>query len=65
MRRNGAMIVTSKPMQAISAKDTRKLVASAIKPMTGGPSKKPIKPMLQTVAIATLVGIRRDFAVAL
>lgn len=39
-------------MQAINAKDQRKLESWAINPMMGGPAKKPRKPIVETAASA-------------
>ena len=44
--------VVPNPKTAIKAKEMRRLETSAIKPITGGPSRKPKKPMEDTIAIA-------------
>jgi len=41
------------PKQAIRLKETRRLAACAMKPITGGPNKNPKKPMVDTAANAT------------
>ena len=40
------------PRMAIKVNDQRKLIACAIKPINGGPIKKPRKPMVDTAAKA-------------
>ena len=46
------MVVPS-PSNATNAKDNRKLLISEIKPITGGPMRKPRNPIEETEAIAT------------
>ena len=57
----GASSVTESPMHAISASDQRRLDACAMKPISGGPIRKPKKPIVETVAIAIPELILRDF----
>lgn len=49
------------PIRAIREKDHRREEAWAICPMTGGPSRNPRKPMVETEASAMLGIIFRDF----
>ena len=42
------------------ANDQRRLEAWAMNPMTGGQSRNPRKPMVETTASATLGGMIRD-----
>lgn len=48
-----AMIVVVSPSIAMSINDNRRLAASAIKPMIGGPNKNPRYPIVETAANAT------------
>src|SRR4051794_23017840 len=48
-----AKIILQNAKAAISANDHFKLEVCAIKPIVGGPSKKPKKPIVETAAIAT------------
>ena len=50
-----------KPNKAITANDQRKLDACAIKPITGGPNKKPRKLIVETAARANSGDIVFDF----
>jgi hypothetical protein len=45
--------VVPSPSKAIKVKDQRRLNISAMNPMMGGPMRKPINPILETVANAT------------
>lgn len=56
-----AKIVVPKPSNAMSVNDQRKLDAWAIKPISGGPIKKPRKLMVETAASAIAEGIVVDF----
>ena len=46
-------MITQVPINAIKTKDALKVASPAIKPMMGGPNKKPIKPIVDTAAKAT------------
>ena len=46
-------IATHAPMQAINTKDALNVAMPAIKPITGGPIKKPENPMVDTADNAT------------
>lgn len=48
-----ATIATAMPMNAIIKNEVRKLVAPATKPINGGPTRKPRKPIVETAASAT------------
>ena len=48
-----ASTVINNPRHAIKVKDHLKLAICAMLPMSGGPSKNPIKPMVETAARAT------------
>lgn len=52
-RINDANKAVHNPKQAITLKDTRRLAACAMKPIRGGPNKKPKKPIVDTAASAT------------
>ena len=45
--------LTESPIKAIRKNETRRLNNPASNPITGGPSKNPRKPMVETVASAT------------
>lgn len=59
--RKGAMNAVPSPTRAMREKDHRREEAWAMWPMTGGPSRKPRKPMVETEARATLGIIFLDF----
>ena len=46
-------MTTLAPITAININDARKVATPAMKPMSGGPTKKPINPMVDTAASAT------------
>ena len=46
-------MVTQTPMAAINVNDALNVAIPAIKPITGGPIKNPIKPIVDTAASAT------------
>ena len=47
------MIATLMPMQAMSRNDALKVAIPAIKPISGGPIKKPENPIVDTAVSAT------------
>lgn len=55
-----ASMEVPKPSTAINKNEKRKLANSAIKPITGGPIKKPRKLMVETAASAALGDIFLD-----
>src|SRR5664279_6528912 len=55
-----ASSVVPNPNKATRAKDQRKLIAPAINPIMGGPTRNPRKPMVETAAKAVLAGIVLD-----
>jgi hypothetical protein len=56
---------THNPINATNKKDARKVANPAIKPIMGGPIKKPAKPMVETAASATPGDMVLDFPAAL
>lgn len=58
-------ITTQLPIRAMNTNEARKVASPAIKPIIGGPNKKPIKPMVETAAKATPGAIVFDFPAAL
>lgn len=60
-----AIRVVVSPSKAIKIKETRKLLACAMNPMTGGPIKNPRYPMVETAASATPADTFFDFPAAL
>ena len=56
-----ASIVVQKPRHAINANDQRKLDNCAMKPITGGPNKKPRKLIVETAASANCGDMVFDF----
>lgn len=52
-------------MKAIKENETRKLVAPATNPISGGPNRKPINPIVETAARATPGDITFDLPAAL
>src|ERR1700730_2505368 len=54
------MTVIIDPRTAIRPRETRRLLAWAIKPIKGGPNKNPRYPMVDTAAIATPGDISLD-----
>ena len=59
--KKGATNAVPSPTRAIREKDHLSEEAWAMWPMTGGPSRKPRKPMVETEARATLGIIFLDF----
>ena len=57
--------ITQKPIKAIKIKDTLRVASPAIKPINGGPTKKPINPIVETAARATPGLMVLDFPAAL
>ena len=45
-------MTTLAPMTAIKTNDARKVASPAMKPISGGPTKNPIKPIVDTAARA-------------
>jgi hypothetical protein len=58
-------MATLAPITAISVNDALRLRAPAIKPITGGPIRKPTKLMVDTAAMATPGDMVFDFPAAL
>ena len=57
--------ITFIPIRAMKINDALKVAKPAIKPIIGGPIKKPTKPMVDTAASATPADIVFDFPAAL
>src|SRR5450432_2238639 len=58
-------MVIQNPIKAIKVNDTLKLVAPAIRPITGGPNKKPRKPIVDTADNAVPADNTFDFPATL
>lgn len=59
------IIATMLPTNAMNAKEIRRLVASAIKPMIGGPNRNPKKEIELTIVSARLGDIILDLPATL
>src|SRR5437763_248024 len=60
-----AIMITIKPMMAMIRNDMRRLKIPATIPMSGGPTRKPRNPMLETAASAIPGDRREDFPASL
>ena len=60
-----AITDTHNPIAAITTKEIRRLERPAIIPISGGPIKKPKKPIVETAAMATPADITLDLPAAL